>query len=148
MSEKGKFKVVDKRVSLEENEESRVEERVVKDGKESEISGVSSSDEKTVSNVATQQDEASKTSSYTFPQIDFVTFILSLNTQAMCALGILPHPETRKCEVNIPLARQTIDILGMLQEKTKGNLTNEEQKLLDEILYNLRLTFVDKVMKK
>lgn len=75
------------------------------------------------------------------PEIDFATFILSLSSSAMMHLGLEkgPEGETRK---DLELARQTIDILGILRDKTKGNLTEEESRLLSELLYNLRIAFV------
>lgn len=74
--------------------------------------------------------------------IDFYTFILSLGSSAFVHLGDAPHPETGKVEANLLLAKQTIDILGMLQEKTRGNLTPEEEKFLQTLLSDLRLRFV------
>ena len=74
--------------------------------------------------------------------ITFSTFILSLNTAALIHLGELPDPVTQKKKVNLLLAKQTIDTLEMLKEKTKGNLTIDEEKLLDTILYELKLKFV------
>lgn len=81
------------------------------------------------------------------PEANFSNFILSLNAQALVFLGALPHPETNKIESNILLAKHTIDILEVLKEKTKGNLTGEEQSLLDEILFRLKLIYVE-VQKK
>jgi hypothetical protein len=78
------------------------------------------------------------------PQIDFYTFALSLGSSALMHLGDAPNPETSKLEVNLLLAKQTIDLLGMLEEKTKGNLTADEEKLLEHLLYDLRLRFVAK----
>ncbi|MCP4606814.1 MAG: DUF1844 domain-containing protein [Proteobacteria bacterium] len=74
--------------------------------------------------------------------IDFSTFILSLSSSAAYHLGLAPHPDEEDTCQNLPMAKQTIDILSILQEKTKGNLTGEEERLLAEILYNLRMTFV------
>ncbi len=74
--------------------------------------------------------------------ITFSTFILSLNTAALVHLGELPDPVTQKKQVNLTLAKQTIDTLEMLKEKTKGNLTIEEEKLLQSILYELKLKYV------
>ena len=76
--------------------------------------------------------------------IDFATFVLSLSSSAAYHLGLAPHPEGEEegtC-TNLPMAKQTIDILGILQEKTKGNLTGEEERILSEVLYNLRMAFV------
>ena len=74
--------------------------------------------------------------------IDFATFILSLSSTAAYHLGLAPHPEEGSTYRNIPMARQTIDILCILKEKTEGNLAESEQSLLSEILYNLRMAFV------
>lgn len=76
------------------------------------------------------------------PEIDFVTFVLSLSTNAMVSLGLVPRPDTGEKTRDLPLARQTIDILALLQEKTKGNLTGEEERILDSVLYDLRMTYV------
>jgi hypothetical protein len=75
-------------------------------------------------------------------QIDFYTFIFSLGSSAFVHLGDAPHPETTRLEQNLLLAKQTIDILGILEEKTRGNLTAEEQKLLENLLSDLRLRYV------
>src|SRR5262245_28921839 len=77
------------------------------------------------------------------PEIDFSTFILSLATSAFYHLGQLPHPDTQKTELNLPLAKQTIDMLGMLQAKTRGNLSHDEDRLLENVLYDLRLKYVE-----
>jgi hypothetical protein len=74
--------------------------------------------------------------------IDFSTFVLSLSSSATYHLGLLPHPDSGEPCSNLPMAKQTVDILSLLQEKTKGNLTGEEERLLGEVLYNLRMAFV------
>lgn len=85
--------------------------------------------------VAAQQDED-------FPPIDFNTFVLSLSASAAMHLGMAPNPLTGSPEVNLPLARQTIDLLSVLEKKTEGNLTGEEERLLSQVLYDLRMQFV------
>jgi hypothetical protein len=82
------------------------------------------------------QDEA-------LPGIDFATFIMSLSQSAVLHLGEIPHPETNQIEKNLPLARQTIDLLGVLEEKTKRNLTGDEERLLTQVLFDLRMRFVE-----
>jgi hypothetical protein len=77
------------------------------------------------------------------PSIDFSTLVLSLSQTALVHLGDAPHPEGEEPTHDLPLARQTIDMLGMLQEKTKGNLTGSEERLLDQVLYDLRMRFVE-----
>ncbi len=76
------------------------------------------------------------------PEINFSTFIFSLNASALVNLGIIDNPASGQKEKNLPLAKQTIDILGMLEEKTSGNLTDDEKNLLKNILYDLRLNYV------
>ena len=77
------------------------------------------------------------------PPMDFTTFCLSLASSATIHLGLVPSPETGKAERTLPLAKQTIDILALLEDKTRGNLTAEESKLLATVLYDLRLRFVE-----
>jgi hypothetical protein len=77
------------------------------------------------------------------PSIDFATFIVSLSHSALLHLGDAPHPETNKVEASLPMARQTIDLLGLLEEKTKGNLTGAEERLLTQVLFDLRMRFVE-----
>lgn len=79
------------------------------------------------------------------PQINFATFIFSLNSSALVQLGLLEDPSTGQKGKNLPVAKQTIDILGMLQEKTRGNLTAEEEGMLRHILYELRMLYVKEV---
>ena len=74
------------------------------------------------------------------PSIDFNTFVLSLSTSALMHLGKLPGGENET--VNLAHAKQSIDCIALLEEKTKGNLTGEEERLISEVLYDLRLRFV------
>lgn len=78
------------------------------------------------------------------PPVDFSSFVLSLATSALYHLGLVPDPETGKHpERDLPLARQTIDTLALLEEKTRGNLSEDELKLLSSVLAELRLRYVD-----
>lgn len=76
------------------------------------------------------------------PQINFPTFVASLNASALVHLGVIEDPVSGKAEKNLPMAKQTIDILSMLQEKTSGNLTTDEEAMLKSILYDLRILYV------
>lgn len=78
------------------------------------------------------------------PRIDFATFILSLSHSALMHLGEAPHPETHEVEPNLALAKQDIDILGLIDEKTKGNLSGDEERLLTQVLFDLRMRFVER----
>ena len=76
------------------------------------------------------------------PEIDFNSFIFSLSTSALIQLGEIEDPFTKKSAKNLPLAKQTIDLIGMLKEKTKGNLTPQEERVIESILYDLRMRYV------
>lgn len=76
------------------------------------------------------------------PRLDFATFVISLNSSALVQLGILANPATGQKEKNLPLAKQTIDLLALLEEKTRGNLTSDEANMLKSILYDLRIIYV------
>jgi hypothetical protein len=76
------------------------------------------------------------------PALDFVTFVLSLSTNAADTLGLLHRPGETPHPPDLALARHTIDILGMLQEKTRGNLSGEEERILDNVLFDLRMAYV------
>ncbi len=76
------------------------------------------------------------------PEISFSTFVLSLASSALSQLGEVPHPETGKKEVNLTVAAHTIDILDMLDDKLKNGATEEEAKLLQGLLYELRMKYL------
>ena len=76
------------------------------------------------------------------PEINFTNFLLSLSTSVLIQLGEVQDPMTNQNEKNLPIAKQTIDLLGILREKTKGNLTPDEEKLFENLLYDLRMRYV------
>jgi hypothetical protein len=76
------------------------------------------------------------------PPVDFSTFVLSLGSSALMHLGELENPESGKPQKDLVLAKHTIDLLSMLQAKTKGNLNAQEDKLLESLLFDLRLRYV------
>jgi len=78
------------------------------------------------------------------PPIDFPSYILSYYTQGLVLLGEVPNPYSGKKEEDVDAAKHTIDILAMLKEKTKGNLSQDEEKLLENVLYELRMKFMAK----
>lgn len=78
------------------------------------------------------------------PPVDFSSFVLSLATSALYHMGLVADPQTgQHPEPDLPLARQTVDTLALLEEKTRGNLTDDEQKLLESVLAELRLRYVE-----
>ena len=76
------------------------------------------------------------------PPMDFSTFILSLSTSVLMNLGVVENPVNGKTEKAPAVARQTIDLISLLQEKTRGNLTPEEENLMNDVLKELRLWYV------
>jgi hypothetical protein len=79
------------------------------------------------------------------PEITFASLILSLSSTAFMNLGALPDPNTGQTEKNLLLAKQTIDLLGLLREKTRNNLELDEENLLDHLLYDLRMAYIKEV---
>jgi hypothetical protein len=113
------FKVTDKRANTSENEV---------------LGSQKKAEERTCEEIA--EEEAFTT------VLNFSTFILSLTTSALVCLGELPDPIAKEKTMNLPLAQQTISIIEILKEKTKGNLTEDEENLLGTVLYDLRMKYV------
>jgi hypothetical protein len=80
--------------------------------------------------------------------INFATFVISLSTQALAQLGEIPHPVDGTMKTDLAGARQIIDILAMLREKTQGNLDGGESHLLDSALYDLRMKYVERTRRR
>jgi Domain of unknown function (DUF1844) len=131
MPDKKDFVIKDKRMFAEGGEEQSVKEET----------------EKPLNDATSEESESAETqkqeqTDYQLPEINFATFIFSLNHSVLVHLGVVDDPSTGKKLKNLPLAKQTIDILGMLDEKTKGNLTEDEGKMLKNILYDLRMIYI------
>lgn len=90
----------------------------------------------------TGESETGAESRIPLPEMNFSTFVVSLNASALMHLGLMDDPTQGKKVKNLELGKQTIDILVMLEEKTRGNLSSEEEKLLQNILYDLRINYV------
>jgi hypothetical protein len=86
--------------------------------------------------------EAAQDSDIPLPGVTFSSFILSLSSSVFISMGAMPDPTTGKVEKNLQRAKQTIDLLGMLWDKTKGNLTADEENLFDHLLYDLRMAYI------
>lgn len=98
-------------------------------------------DEKSVEPLASPHEtQANEESS--MPEASFANFAASLGTSAMIHLGLMQNPHTNQIEKNIEMAKHEIDLLSMLQEKTKNNLSKEEENFLTQMLYELRMHFV------
>ena len=133
--EKKDFEVKDRRIFSEENREDETPDQAqaTESSPEAEEQTSSSAEE---SQATEAQHEAP------LPEINFATFVVSLNASALLHLGAIEDPETGQTNKNLAMAKQTIDILRLLEEKTEGNLTTEEKNLLKNILYDLRIIYV------
>ncbi len=130
---------------MSDEEEIEGEGFVFKDSRSSQLSEDEAQDHDTQSEA---QQAASPEGQAQQPfQIDFSTFIMSLTSSAFYHLGDIADPETGKTETNLPAVQQTIDMLIMLREKTQNNLTEEEAKLLEQLIYELQMKFVAKSKK-
>jgi hypothetical protein len=87
-------------------------------------------------------DDSTKTRSTPLPKVTFSTFIISLNTSALVHLGEIPEPGSQTHQKDLALAQHAINTLAMLGKKTAGNLSDDEKRLLENLLYDLRLRFV------
>jgi|UniRef100_A0A7V6A4E5 hypothetical protein len=92
---------------------------------------------------AASQDKSQEKPKVTpLPEITFSAFLISLSSSAFVHLGDIPDPATGQIKKDLALAKQTIDLLGLLREKTRNNLEEDEEKLFDHLLYDLRLRYV------
>lgn len=87
--------------------------------------------------------ETEKPGGQSLPPMDFSMFVLSLASTAMYQLGFIQDPQTGGTKKDLPGARQTIDLIAMLEEKTRGNLTEQEAKIVKDALFQLRMAFVE-----
>jgi hypothetical protein len=133
--EKKDFVVKDRRIFAEENLDDR-------EKKEKEAPAAEEKKEAETRKPDEKPDAADQEPPLQFPEINFATFVASLNASALLQLGAIEDPSTGTRNKSLPMAKQTIDILSMLQEKTAGNLSEEEENLLKNILYDLRLMYV------
>ena len=132
--EKPGFTVKDRRIFAEKDEDVKNKEA------ENEPSKQEAKEEAKEESVSAEEQKTEP--KINLPEINFATFIISLNASALLYLGAMEDPASGKKVKNLPIGKQTIDILGMLEEKTKGNLSKEEENLLKNILYDLRMIYV------
>jgi len=128
---KGKGFVIKDKRSFDESGEARPGDLKKEDATESEESEGKS-----------PEGEKAKAHEDYFPEVTFSSFVLSLSTTVMYHLGDFADPSTNKVEKNLAAAKQTIDMLTMLKVKTAGNLDADEKRLLEGILYELRMRYV------
>lgn len=133
--EKKDFVVNDRRAFSEENQDGETQdtEQSAESSPEVDVQAASATEE---SPAAEARQEPP------LPEINFSTFVVSLNASALLHLGAIEDPTTGQMNKNLSMAKQTIDILHLLEEKTVGNLSTEETNLLKNILYDLRIIYV------
>ncbi len=81
-------------------------------------------------------------------EVNFSSLILSLSTSALFQLGILEDPQTKERYQDLAIAKQTIDLIGLLEQKTRGNLTPDEKQLMESVLCDLRMKFIEETRRK
>ncbi|MBI4115796.1 MAG: DUF1844 domain-containing protein [Candidatus Omnitrophica bacterium] len=101
-------------------------------------------DESWKNEVSREKGEPKKSEPTSKSSLNFSTFLTSLGYQTLMHLGEVPHPETQERYVDLQAAKETIDILILLEEKTRGNRTEEEEKILKTLLPDLQMKFVEK----
>ncbi len=89
-----------------------------------------------------QEAEAPPTGTPPLPEASFMGLLFSIHTGALAALGDVPDPHSAEARPDLQVAKHSIDLLGVLKKKTQGNLDADEERLLDNILYDLRMRFV------
>ncbi|MBI2357811.1 MAG: DUF1844 domain-containing protein [Deltaproteobacteria bacterium] len=136
-AEKG-FRVQDRRRFVPETGESR-------EGKPQEVAAQATGTQEPGGDETGGKEEAAGED---LPEISFSTFVIGLSTQALMHLGEIPNPLSGKVESALSVAKQMIDIIGILREKTRGNLDQGEKKLIDDVLYDLRMRYVEAVKRK
>jgi hypothetical protein len=159
-SDKG-FSVVDRRIGTDEEESRQEEQKETEsegggqtDAKERESGedtsqgpGPAQSEDETPSPDSRASEEAGASAGAggegQVPPANFPSFLLSLHSAALIHLGLVPNPADNQVKVDLPIARYHIDLLEMLEKKTQGNLDEEEDKLIKNILYELRMAFLE-----
>lgn len=143
--EKGKgFKVQDRRrFSAEGEPRAESEEEPAADAPAAERESPPAMDKVAAANAEAQYAGAQQASGA--EEINFANFVVGLSLEALAALGEIPDPSSGQRRSDLRAAQQFIDIIGMLREKTTGNLDRDEEKLLETILFDLRMKYVELV---
>lgn len=137
------YTVEDRRyLHLSEEEKAKIREEVAAEEAAKETAAEAAFQEAS-QKAASEADRTAQESP--FPGVTFSSFIFSLSSSAFVGLGAIPDPNTGKTEKNLPLVKQTIDLLGLLRDKTRNNLSQEEEILFDHLLYDLRMSYVREV---
>lgn len=98
--------------------------------------------EKPAENASLKEEPPKERARTQLPEVNFSTFVLSLSSSVLVHLGEMADPNTGAPKKDLAMAKQTIDILGMFEEKTRGNLNPDEENLLANILYDIRMRYI------
>ncbi len=128
------FKITDKRRFTSEGESKQREPYQEKESKPDETPASAAAED--VKREEPKREESQR-------PIDFTGFVVSLANTALFQLGLIKIPGSEEPEKDLHGARQTIDLVALLEEKTKGNLTEQEAKILKETLFQLRMAYVE-----
>jgi len=143
------FRVVDRRRFTDEGTaRADVEEREKEPAADTATSPTQAQSVRSETDKAGKGDRSPPLAGQTRPPIDFLTFAVSLATNALAALGLLPKEQAHGLPKSPELAREYIDILAMLQEKTRGNLSPQEAASLTQLLTDLRLQYVESTRRR
>ena len=140
--EKKDFEVKDRRMFSEDGQKAESADGETPAAPEAEGQAASSDEDNRKTEAAETSPADGSDQQPPLPEINFATFVVSLNASALLHLGAIEDPTSGKKDKNLPMAKQTIDILSMLEEKTAGNLSKDEENLLKSILYDLRIIYV------
>ena len=130
------FKVIDKRKTSEAEE--------IEEAKNAEEAKPAEKVNENTARTADSEKKAADETAADMPdfEADFAAFVYSLNTQALLFMGKIPNPISKKYEKDLGTAKYLIDTIDMLSKKTKGNLDENETKLIENILYDLRMAYI------
>jgi hypothetical protein len=142
--EKKGFQIVDKRRFDSAGETRSLSEEASKETSTSENKPLDSDRETTNPQMTTEQGfTMAESSNQQDEPVAFTSFVMSLATQVLVQLGEMPPPTGMEIPRDLDSARQTIDILTMLQARTRGNLSSEEVRFLEEVLHSLRMSYIN-----
>ena len=125
-------------------ENAALDEKLAKDREERGATGPETAAGKDDSPTDAAEQTNQKQPPPTFPPAELSFLVGMISTQAMVALGTIPNPATNETEVQLELARHMVDLLGVLEEKTKGNLDSHETAMLESTLHQLRMVYLDR----
>lgn len=127
------FKVTDKRSAFQEESASAPKE----EASQTTEPGPSEEPQRN------QENQTGQSSAPPLPEANLLTLIFSLYTHVQISLGLVPDPMTQQVHKDLAQAKYNIDLLGVLKEKTQGNLTQEEEQALEQMLYEIRMTYIE-----